>query len=298
MKDTTVPGLDIETRRGFIVLSLPAQISWQNYAGVREGVSRALSMAAGSGTGSVAAGSGTGSVAAGGRAHGRRRTGVVVDFGDTVLLDAAGLVLLARAETRAQLLGCPLRAVVPALSAHVRRALHLTGLARLVPVFPDVASATGAPVPPAPAGRADTAHVLDAIRALHPGDAGLAPTPPAPSELMITTTEAGDGDHTVVHLSGVLDEVTVPRLGETLTTLVEGNLRHLMVRMHERLGIRCDPLPILLGIRWRVAAEGGCLALPALPARLREIIDREGLGSVFTGCRSIEDRLLGGAGPA
>lgn len=40
MKDTTVPGLSIETRRGFIVLSLPAQISWQNYAGIREGVSR------------------------------------------------------------------------------------------------------------------------------------------------------------------------------------------------------------------------------------------------------------------
>ncbi|WP_165967065.1 STAS domain-containing protein, partial [Actinomadura sp. 7K507] len=113
------------------------------------------------------------------------------------------------------------------------------------------------------------------------------------SELMITTTAAGDGDHTVVHLSGVLDDVTVPRLGDTLTRLVEGNLRHLMVRMHDRLGVRSDPLPILLGIRWRVAAEGGCLALPALPAKLRRIIDREGLGSVFTGCRSIEDRMLG-----
>lgn len=284
MKDTTVPGLSIETRRGFIVLSLPVQISWRNYGGVREGVNRALSLATG------------------GPARERRRTGVVVDFGDTVLLDAAGLVLLARAETRAQLLGCPLRAVVPALSAHVRRALHLTGLARLVPVFPDIAAATDAPLPaPVPAGAAgnvDTAHVLDAIRALHPGDAGLTPAPPAPSELKITTTEAGDGDHMVVQLSGVLDEVTVPRLGETLTSLVEGDLRHLMVRMHERLGIRCDPLPILLGIRWRVAAEGGCLALPALPARLRETIDREGLGSVFTGCRSIEDRLLSSAEPA
>jgi anti-anti-sigma regulatory factor len=287
MKDTVVPGLSIETRRGFIVLTLPAQISWQNYAGIREGVSRALSLAAGS----------AGAPAAGGAPRGRRRTCVVIDFGDAVLLDAAGLVLLARAETRAQLLGCPLRAVVPALSAHVRRALHLTGLAQLVPVFPDVAAATATPVPAGTARDADTTHVLDAIRALHPGDAGLTPTPPAPSELMITTTEAGDGDHTVVHLSGVLDEVTVPRLGETLNTLVEGNLRHLMVRMHERLGIRCDPLPILLGIRWRVAAEGGCLALPALPARLREIIDREGLGSVFTGCRSIEDRLLGAEQP-
>ena len=114
-----------------------------------------------------------------------------------------------------------------------------------------------------------------------------------PSELTITTTAAGDGDHTVVHLSGTLDEVTMPRLGETLTTMVEKDQRHLMVRMHERLGIRCDPLPILLGIRWRVAAEGGCLSLPAIPARLREIIDREGLGSVFTGCRAAEDRLLG-----
>lgn len=274
MKDTTVAGLSIETRRGFIVLGLPAQISWQNYAGIREGVSRALSLASA------------------GPAPGGGRGGVVVDFGDAVLLDAAGLVLLARAETRAQLLGCPLRAVVPALSAHVRRALQLTGLSRLVPVFADVASATAAPVRGGGAGDVDTTHVLDAIRALHPGDAGLTPTPPAPSELMITTTAAGDGDHTVVHLSGVLDEVTVPRLGDTLTQLVEANLRHLMVRMHDRLGVRCDPLPILLGIRWRVAAEGGCLSLPALPAKLRRIIDREGLGSVFTGCRSIEDRLL------
>ncbi|MEU8310799.1 STAS domain-containing protein [Actinomadura sp. NPDC048955] len=277
MKDTAVPGLSTETRRGFIVLGLPAQISWQNYAGIREEVSRALSLACAG-------------------ARGTRRGGVVVDFGDAVLLDAAGLVLMARAETRAQLLGCPLRAVVPALSAHVRRALHLTGLDRLVPVFADVASATAAPVPEAAPGEVDTTHVLDAIRALHPGDAGLTPTPPAPSELMITTTAAGDGDHTVVHLSGVLDEVTVPRLGETLTTLVEGDERHLMVRMHDRLGVRCDPLPILLGIRWRVAAEGGCLALPAMPARLREVIDREGLGSVFTGCRSAGDRVLSGAG--
>ncbi|MFI0412486.1 STAS domain-containing protein [Actinomadura sp. 3N508] len=278
MKDTTVPGLSTETRRGFIVLSLPAQISWQNYAGIREGVSKALSLAAGA-------------APPRGRRRGGLRGGVVVDFGDAVLLDAAGLVLLARAETRAQLLGCTLRAVVPEPSAHVRRALQLTGLARLVPMFPDVASATATPVPDGGGTDVDTTHVLDAIRALHPGDAGLAPNPPAPSELMITTTAAGDGDHTVVHLSGVLDEITVPRLGDTLTKLVEGNLRHLMVRMHDRLGIRCDPLPILLGIRWRVAADGGCLALPALPARLREIIDREGLGSVFTGCRSIEDRL-------
>ncbi|RFS80938.1 STAS domain-containing protein [Actinomadura spongiicola] len=268
MKDTTVPGLNVETRQGFIVLTLPPQISWQNYAGIREGVSKALSLA------------GT-------------RTAVVIDFGDAVLLDAAGLVLLARAETRAQLLGCALRAVVPAESAPVRRALHLTGLAGLVPVFPDLASATATPVPDAATGDVDTTHVLDAIRALHPGDGGLAPDPPAPSELMITTTAAGDGDHTVVHLSGMLDESTVPRLGETLTTLVEGDRRHLMVRMHDRLGVRCDPLPILLGIRWRVAADGGCLALPALPARLREIIDREGLGSVFTGCRSLEERLVG-----
>ena len=50
---------------------------------------------------------------------------------------------------------------------------------------------------------------------------------------------------------------------------------------------------MLLGIRWRVAAEGGCLSLPGLPARLREIIDREGLGSVFTACRSVEGRALG-----
>lgn len=120
---------------------------------------------------------------------------------------------------------------------------------------------------------------------------------PAASELMITTSAAGDGDHTVVHLSGVLDQSTVRRLGETLTSLVEGNLQHLMVRMSDRLGLRCDPLPVLLGIRWRVAAEGGCLSLPDLPSRLREIIDREGLGSVFTACRPAEGLLPAAAEP-
>ncbi|MFB4295379.1 STAS domain-containing protein [Actinomadura sp. NTSP31] len=281
MKDTAVPGLRMDTRRGFVVLRLPAQISWHNYAGIREGVCRALSLAGGA-------------LAPDGPAAPGPRKGVVVDFGDSVLLDASGLVLLARTETRARLLGCPLRAVVPAMAMPVRRALHLTGLSSLVPVFEDVAAATAAPVPPRETAPADTGHVLDAIRALHPADAGFAPAPAAAAPgLRITTAEAGDGDHTVVHLSGVLDPVTVRRLGETLTTLVERNLRHLMVRMGDRIGVRCDPLPVLLGIRWRVAAEGGCLSLPGLPARLREIIDREGLGSVFTACRSLDGRMLG-----
>ncbi|MEU9025885.1 STAS domain-containing protein [Actinomadura sp. NPDC048394] len=288
MKDTTVPGLRTDTRRGFIVLRLPAQVSWRNYAGIREGVCRALALAAGELAPDRPAAA---------RPAARPRKGVVVDFGDSVLLDASGLVLLARTETRAQLLGCPLRAVVPATAAPVRRALHLTGLSSLVPVFEDVAEATAAPVAPGGTATVDTGHVLDAIRALHPADPGLAPTPSAaPPELLITTAEAGDGDHTVVELSGVLDPVTVRRLGETLTSLVEGDLRHLMVRMGDRLGVRCDPLPVLLGIRWRVAAEGGCLSLPGLPARLREIIDREGLGSVFTACRPVDGRL--GAEPA
>ncbi|MDL4817593.1 STAS domain-containing protein [Actinomadura opuntiae] len=282
MKDTTVPGLRMDTRRGFVVLRMPAQISWHNYAGIREGVCRALSAAGGA----LAPDAAVAAVP---------RRGVVVDFGDSILLDASGLVLLARTETRARLLGCPLRAVVPATAAPVRRALHLTGLSSLVPVFEDVAQATAAPAPPARTADVDTGHVLDAIRALHPADAGFAAAPSAAApDLLITTAEAGDGDHTVVHLSGVLDHITVRRLGETLTSLVEGNLRHLMVRMGDRVGVRCDPLPVLLGIRWRVAAEGGCLSLPGLPGRLREIIDREGLGSVFTACRSAGGGLLGG----
>ncbi|WP_051712740.1 STAS domain-containing protein [Spirillospora albida] len=280
MKDTTAPDLAITERGGFLVLRLPAQIGWRNYAGIRDGVCRALALAAAPPPRPAGPAGGA-----------RRRRGVVLDFGEAVLLDAAGLVLLARTETRAQLLGCPLRVVVPE-EAHVRRALHDTGLAALVPVFPDVRTATAAPVPERPMADADTTHVLDAIRALHPGDTGLSLSPgppgglPGPS-LDITTVDAGDGDHTVVHLSGTLDQRTVRRLGETLTTLVEGNLRHLMVRMGDRLGIRCDPLPILLGIRWRVAAEGGCLSLPGLPPRLRAVIDREGLGEVFSACRSL-----------
>ncbi|WP_131739947.1 hypothetical protein [Actinomadura roseirufa] len=272
MRDTTVPGLRVATRRGFVVVTLPAQVGRQNYAGIRTGVCRALALAA--------------------RPAGaaRRPKGVVVDFGDSILLDASGLVLLARAETRARDLGCPLRAVVPVMAAPVRCALHATGLSRLVPVFPDVAAATAAPLPDGTPAGADTTHVLDALRLPHPDGpetAARLATGPAPAgTLAITTSEAGDGDHTVVHLSGVLDQTTVRRLGETLTTLVEGNLRHLMVRMGDRLGLRCDPLPILLGIRWRVAAEGGCLSLPGLPARLREAIDREGLGAAFTACRT------------
>src|SRR5690606_10111724 len=139
-KDTAVPGLGTGTRRGFTVLRMPAQISWQNYAGIREEVSRALSPATGG------------------------RGGVILAFGDAVLLDAAGLVLLARAETRARLLGRTLRAVVPEESAHVRRALRLTGLSRLVPVFTDAASAAAEPVPPRAARDVDTAYALDAIR--------------------------------------------------------------------------------------------------------------------------------------
>ncbi len=117
---------------------------------------------------------------------------------DAVLLDAAGLVLLARAETRSAA-SAARYAAVPALPAHVRRALHLTGLA-LVPVFPD-GGGDGHACPGR--GRRRRRHHArsDAIRALHPGTP-LTSTPPARSELMITTTEVYDGDHTVVHPSG------------------------------------------------------------------------------------------------
>ncbi|XVQ16294.1 STAS domain-containing protein [Spirillospora sp. CA-255316] len=259
---------------------MPPETGWHNYSAIREVLCEALT------TSSV-----------------RGRAGLVVDFGDTVLLDAAGLVLLARTQTRAHLLGRELRVVAPPSALRTRHALEITGLAGLVEVHPDLASATSAPPSkaqrrrfgtgaaasasvsahgPAGAGVTAAARVLDAIRALYPDDTRLSTYLPD-AELTLTTV-AADDDHVLVEVGGVLDDVTVSRLGEALTTMIEKNTHHLRVRMHDRIRVRCDPFPVLLGIRWRASAEGGCLSLVNLPPRLRQIVDREGLRSAFESC--------------
>jgi anti-anti-sigma regulatory factor len=96
-----------------------------------------------------------------------------------------------------------------------------------------------------------------------------------------------DDDHLLVQVAGVLDEVTTSQLGEALTSMIERNTLHLRVKMHDRIRVRCDPFPVLLGIRWRASAEGGCLSLAGVPPRLRQIIDREGLRSAFQSCRRL-----------
>jgi anti-anti-sigma regulatory factor len=234
----------------------------------------------------------------------RGRAGLVVDFGDTALPDAAGAVLLARTQTRAQLLGRELRVVAPPSALRTRHVLEITGLAELVEVHPDLASATSAPPPRVRRRRSGTAaatsahgpagatRVLEAIRALYPGDTHLSTYLPD-AELTLATVAAADDDHVLVEVGGVLDEVTVSRLGEALTAMIEKNTHHLRVRMHDRIRVRCDPFPVLLGIRWRATAEGGCLSLVNLPPRLRQIVDREGLRSAFESCG-----LLAAAAPA
>jgi anti-anti-sigma regulatory factor len=265
MKKTSLPGLRTGSARGFAVLRLPAEIGWDTYPALREAVCAALTSAPASG-----------------------RAGLVVDFGDSALPDASGLVLLARTHTRAHLLGRVLRAVVPPGATHVRDVLDVTGLSRLVPLYPDLESATCAPPPRVrrrPPFPADGPRVMDAIRALYPRDSRLSPHRPD-ADLTITTVPVPDDEHVLVRLAGVLDEVTVSRLGETLTAMIEEkHTHHLRVRMHDRIRVRCDPFPVLLGIRWRAHAEGGCLTLANLPARLRQIIDREGLRSAFQPCR-------------
>lgn len=261
MKKTTLPGLRTGNAEGFDVLEAPAQIGWHNYSAIRETLCEALTAAAA-----------------------RGRAGLVVDLNDTVLLDAAGLVLLARTYTRAHLLGRVLRAVVPPRAANLRRALDATGLTRLVPLYPDLRAATGARPPRRRPGPADATRVMDAIRALHPQDTRLSLYRPD-ADLTITTAPVPDDEHVLVHVAGVLDEVTVSRLGETLTSMIEEKgVHHLRVGMHDRIRVRCDPFPVLLGIRWRAHAAGGCLTLVNLPARLRQIIDREGLESAFQPC--------------
>ncbi|MFC5748965.1 STAS domain-containing protein [Actinomadura rugatobispora] len=258
------------------MLALPPETGWHNYSAIREAVSEALT------TPSV-----------------RGRAGLVVDFGDTVLLDAAGLVLLARTQTRANLLGRELRVVAPPTALRTRHALEVTGLAGIVEVHPDLMSATSAPPQKAPRRRPATgaaAHVhgsagtgiggagrvLDAIRALYPDDTRLTTYLPD-ADLTLTAAESDDA-HVLVEVGGVLDDVTVSRLGETLTAMIEKNVHHLRVRMHDRIRVRCDPFPVLLGIRWRACAEGGCLSLVNPPPRLRQIVDREGLRSAFQSC--------------
>ncbi|MEW2357937.1 STAS domain-containing protein [Spirillospora sp. NPDC029432] len=265
MKKTTVQGLRTRTERGFVVLTLPPETGWHNYSAIREALCEALTAESA-----------------------RNPSGLVVDLTDTILLDAAGLVLLARTQTRANLLGRTLRIVVPATALRTRQALHVTGLARLVPMYPHLESAT-VPPPARPHRRraaADGTHVLDAIRALYPDDNRLSLYLPD-TELTIETAPAPDDGHLMVSVGGVLDEVTTSQLGEALTSMIERNAHHLMVRMHDRIRVRCDPFPVLLGIRWRASAEGGCLSLAGVPPRLRQIIDREGLRSAFQSCRRL-----------
>ncbi|WP_433337411.1 STAS domain-containing protein [Spirillospora sp. CA-294931] len=266
MRRPRTPTLQIGAQRDFIVLAPRSELTWNNYAQLRQSLCEGLVTA-----------------------DRRCRTGVVVDLSGATLPDTSGLWLLARTSTRAGLLGLLLRVVVPARDTGLRETLRAIGLDGLVQVYARLGDALEPPVSPVARVRAtapvrDAADVLDAIRDLRGNGAGP-PLDPPPSDLRIAMATRPDDQHTQLTVRGVLDHVTLGHLGARLTSLVDRNLHHLVVRLHRELKVQVNPLPVLLGIRWRVAAQGGCLSLPLLPDRLRLTVDREGLASAFRSCQ-------------
>jgi anti-anti-sigma factor len=73
--------------------------------------------------------------------HGHRR--IVLDMSDVTFCDSTGLGVLVQVRQRASEGGGWLRVVAP--TDAVRRALEITNLDRLIPAYPTVADAAGAP---------------------------------------------------------------------------------------------------------------------------------------------------------
>lgn len=253
--------MEAERCQDFLVLRLPREVAWRNYPEIRDALCRALAGAANEG-----------------------RAGVVVDFSRTALLDASGLVLLARAQTRARLLDCQFRAVAPAEATEVRSALGNIGLTTLIAVYPSLAEATRDPCPPGTRTLVpDMSRVLDAIRGAY-GGRRSSPLDPPVAGLVIEVAPGRTAGHATVLLRGSCDAGAVSRLGQTLTSLVDSGRRHLVIDLSDRPAIRYDTLTVLSGIRWRVTDQGGCLTIASPPAVLRAAIRREGLDSAFAPC--------------
>lgn len=268
----SVTGVDVRIHGGFVVLTPPREVTWQNYPDVRDALCRALAGAE--------------------RDH---RTGVVVDFSRTVLLDASGLVLLARARTRAQLLGRQFRIVAPCGAVGIRQSLGNIGLTAMIAVYPSLAEATADPLEMDE--RVSIAHlsrILDTIRSTQRSRT-LTPLDP-PSAGLVIKVEDDSPSQAKVILDGVIDQGSSGRLGGALSSLVDSGRRHLVIDLSAKPVIRCDALSILNGIRWRVSAEGGCLTIASPPAVLRLMIRREGFDRVFracglTGCWKVRRRI-------
>src|SRR5690348_16550681 len=92
-------------------------------------------------------------------AGGRAGLPLIVDFGDTAFCDASTINMLVRVHTRAEALRRRMYAAVPP-SGPPHRVFQATGIHRLIPTSPDLASAISA----AAAGARPPRHVRDGIR--------------------------------------------------------------------------------------------------------------------------------------
>jgi anti-anti-sigma regulatory factor len=130
--------------QGWVVVSLPAESGWHNFAEIREQICCAMR-----------------------ECQHRGLRGVIIDFSVTALIDTSALVSVIRSCVRAQLMHCRLRLVVPALSLQLRHLLQTIGLAAACPVYPCVNAAIRADDPPrGQGGSAPLQQVLDAMRML------------------------------------------------------------------------------------------------------------------------------------
>lgn len=266
---------------------MPAEAGWNNFAEIREAMCDALHLCA--------------------KGH---HTGIVIDFTGTVLTDSSALVSLARTCTRAELMRCPMRIVIPAMSVQLRHVLHSIGLGSVLPMFGNVHAAVSAAGPsPMKTDAGEIQRVLDALRLLRltagePSSAGTQPESapggtskkatgevpderPGKQDLRVEVAEHyGDGDGPLhLRLIGALNRASIRHVGDALTSLVDRSLHHLRVDTSATCGI-CDIMPVLLGVRWRVAANGGCLHLPSPPDWLSRMVRREGLRTAFAPCTS------------
>lgn len=278
--------------QGWVVVRLPAETGWNNFAEIRESMCDALHLCA--------------------NGH---HTGVVIDFTGTVLSDSSALVSLARTCTRAELMSCPMRVVIPTTSAQLRHILHTIGLSSVLPTYGNVRAAVSAAGPLSmKTDAAEMQRVLDALRLLRltagepssPYDAPRDTQPesapgktskkamgdipeevPGKQDLRLEVAEHSGNGPLCLRLVGVLTRESVRRVGDALTSLVDSSLHHLRVDTSATSGVR-DVLPVLLGIRWRVAANSGCLHLPSPPEWLSRMVRREGLRRAFVPCASCD----------
>jgi anti-sigma B factor antagonist len=92
---------------------------------------------------------------------------LIVDMADTTFCDSAGVNALVRAHKRATANGAEIRLVVASLG--VQRVLAITGVDRLIPVYPSMIASLAEPGEPAESAESAETHRDPGDRAAQPG---------------------------------------------------------------------------------------------------------------------------------